>query len=410
MSKYLILFLLTGLLACNGKNGLEVPTTEVKLGTFTEEMTEEGVVQAVNSTAITCPRISYRYGALKIASIMEDGSQVNAGDTLLVFDPSEIKKAIITAEQQLEIAKAEYEKMKATQESEIEDLEADLEISGISQEISKINYENAVFESEITKKEIKLQLETAIISLERAAEQIENRKKIHHEELYQKKLSMNQLIKTLDEANNSLNLLFVVSPSNGIAIVKDNWMTGLKWQVGEQPYSGFPIIDLPDLDQMKIEVKINEVDVSKVKPGLQVVITPDAYSDTTYTGEITTVANLAQAKDRESKIKIFPVQIMVHGKNSKLLPGLTVSCRILVNEINDVLYLPVESVFDEQGNTYVYVKTNSGFKRQDVKIGNTNNDFAIVLEGLSEGDEVALADPFLNREENSDKDQALNNK
>jgi multidrug resistance efflux pump len=386
-----------------------VPTTEVKLGTFVQEMTEEGVVQAVNSTSITTPRISYRYGSLKIASIVEDGTQVEKGDTVLVFDPSEIKKAIITAEQQLEIAKAEYEKMKATQESEIEDLKADLEITSISREISEINYENAVFESEITKREIKLQLETANITLERAKEQIENKKKIHQEELFQKKLSMNQLIKTLNEAEGSLDMMFVVTPSNGIAIVKDNFMTGLKWQVGEQPYSGFSIIDLPDFDQMKTEVKINEVDVSKIKTGLKVVITPDAYSDTTYNGEIIRVANLAQAKDRESKVKVFPVQIMIEGKNSKLLPGLTVSCKILINEIEDVLYCPVESIFKDFANTYVYVKTNSGFERKEVKIGDSNTDFAVIIEGLEEGDEIALVDPFLNKEEKSGVDNAVNN-
>lgn len=121
MSKYLTVLLLVGLLACNGKESLEVPTTLVKLGTFTEELTEEGVVQSVNSIVMVSPRISYRYGSLKIASIVEDGSEVLKGDTVLVFDPSEVKRGIITAEQQLEIAKAEYEKLKATQESEIEE-------------------------------------------------------------------------------------------------------------------------------------------------------------------------------------------------------------------------------------------------------------------------------------------------
>ncbi len=66
---------------------------------------------------------------MKIAKIVEDGEEVEKGDTIMIFDPSEIKRAIIQAEQQLEIAKAEYEKLKSTQQSEIEDLEADLELA-----------------------------------------------------------------------------------------------------------------------------------------------------------------------------------------------------------------------------------------------------------------------------------------
>ncbi|MCK5821373.1 MAG: efflux RND transporter periplasmic adaptor subunit [Bacteroidales bacterium] len=401
MIKYISLLILVIIVACNTQNTIEVPVTKVKKGVFTEELTEEGVVQAVNSILVITPRISYRYGMLKLASIVEDGTEVEKGDTVLVFDPSEVKKAIINAEQQIEIAKAEYEKLKATQESEIEDLEADLEITGISQQISQINFDNAQFESEITKREINLQLQTANISLERAREQIDNKKKIHREELYQKKLAMNQLNTSLNDARKALDQLFVVSPSKGIVIVKDNWMSGQKWKVGEQPYPGMPIIDLPDLTKMMAEVKINEVDVSKVKLNLKVKIKSDVYSDTTYSGEITQVANLAQPKEYKSKIKVFPVRIMIDGNNKKLLPGLTVSCTILVNEIKNVLFIPIECVFEDLGNTYVYVQTKSGYRRQDVKTAAENSDFVVISEGLSEGVEIALADPYFNKQENT---------
>ena len=153
---------------------------------------------------------------------------------------------------------------------------------------------------------------------------------------------------------------------------------------------------------MLAEVKINEVDISKIVPGLKVIIKVDAYSDSTYTGEITTVANLAQNKDN-SKIKIFPVQIQIDGIHKSLLPGLTVSCKIKIREIKDVIFIPVEGVFKSQGIEYVCVKSGSGFKRKDVKIGAINTDFAIVSEGLAEKDEIALADPFLNKQEEQAK-------
>jgi len=78
-------------------------------------------------------------------------------------------------------------------------------------------------------------------------------------------------------------------------------------------------------------------------------IRPDAYSDSTYAGKIEAVANLAQNKDYKTKIKIFPVQIRITGQSKTLLPGLTVSCKIIVSEIDSVLYIPLESLFKEQG-------------------------------------------------------------
>ena len=399
MNIRILLLMYLGFAACQGKEVQDVQTTFVKRGTFNEELTEEGTVRAVNSVSITAPSISYRYGGLKITSIVRDGKEILKGDTVLTFDPSELKKAIITAQQQIEIANAEFDKLKATQQSEIEDLESDLEITTISQKISKINFEQAGYESEVTRKEINLKLETANIALARAHEQIENKKKIQKEEIFQKALNIKQLTATLNDANGCLNNLFVISPGPGIAILKENWMTNQKWQVGDQPWSGTTLIELPDMNQMMAELKINEVDIAKITPGLKVEIKPDAYSDTTFSGKVITIANLAQNKDSKTKIKIFPVQILIDNKSSSLLPGLTVSCKIKINEITGVLYVPIEAIFKDQGNEFVYVKTSSGYKRKDIKVGPVNTDFVVIKEGLTENEELALTDPFLNKEE-----------
>jgi HlyD family secretion protein len=409
MTRRVLFLLLIIQVSCRGKDAADVEVTPVKRGTFMEELTEQGSVQAVNSISIPAPVISYRYGSLKLARIVEDGAEVEKGDTIMVFDPSEIKRAIIQAEQQLEIAKAEYEKLKSSQKSEIEDLEADLELARISREISRINFETATYEPDATKKEIKLRLESATISLDRAQEQIENKKVIHKEDLLQKSLTINQLTSTLADANTSMNSLFVVSPANGIAIKEQNWSTQQKWGVGDQPYSGSKLIELPDLSQMRAEVKINEVDISKVLPGQRVEIRPDAFSDSAYTGKVELVANLAQNLDYRSKIKIFPVQIRIDGQSKTLLPGLTISCKILVSEIPGVLFIPLESLFNEQGIDYVYIKSGSGFKRRNIKTGAINTDYAIVTEGLEENDLIALSNPFLNKEEVLEKQPGGNN-
>ncbi len=408
MINRLLLIVLIIMASCSSEKSADVRITEVRRGTFLEELTEQGSVQAVNSISVTAPTISYRYGSLKLAKMVEDGAEVRKGDTIMVFDPSEIKRAIIQAEQQLEIAKAEYEKLKSTQQSEIEDLEADLELSRISQAIASINYETSTYEPEATKKEIKLRLESAGIALNRAMEQIENKKAIQKEDLIQKSLTINQLTATLMDANTSMNSLFVVSPANGIAIKEPNWSTQQKWAVGDQPYSGSKLIELPDLSDMRAEVKINEVDISKVMSGQRVEIRPDAYSDSAYTGKVEAIANLAQNLDYKTKIKIFPVQIAIEGQSKTLLPGLTVSCKIIVSEIPDVLFIPLEALFNEQGIDYVYVKSGAGFKRRDIKTGAINADYAVVEEGLAENDMIALSNPFLNKEEVIEKNTANN--
>ncbi len=394
MRKLIIPLLFLFIISCKSREKREVPTTQVRSGLFTEELIEEGTLRAVNSISINAPAISFRYGGLKITSMVEDGNEVSRGDTLIIFDLSEIEKAIVDNEQKLMIANAELEKMLASQQSAIDDLEADLEISRLSREISRINFEQSVHESEITRQEIALRLENADIALERAKERIENRKRINQEDLFQKKLSIQQLQNILDEAQLTAQSLFVTSPANGIAILEQNWMTQQKWAVGEQPWSGTKLIELPDLEEMMAEIRVNEVDVSKVLPGMEVLLIADAYSDKSYRGKISAIANLAQNKDNTSKIKVFPVDINIAGTSEELLPGLTVSCRIRIQEIPDVLFIPFEALFREQATEFVYVKSGSGFRRQDVRTGPANTDFIVVTEGLSGNEELAMADPF----------------
>ena len=383
MNRQIIILLFLILCSCKGNNSSVVQVTAVKKGTFTEEVIEQGTLSAVNSISVGAPTISFRFGSLKITKIVDEGTEVEQGDTVVIFDPSEIKRGIVQAEQQLEIARAEYEKLKSIQQSELDDLAADFELAMISQEIAKINFETSLYEPDATKKEIQLRLETATIALNRAKEQIENKKVIHREDLFQKSLSIRQLEKSLSEAITSMNRLFVVSPARGIIIKRNNWTSGQKWAVGDQPFSGSDIIDLPDLSEMRALVKINEVDVARVFQGQRVEIRPDAYSDSIYRGSVESVAYLAQNKDVRSKIKVFPTQIRISGQSGQLLPGLTVSCRIIVNELQDVLYVPIETLFRDETSEYVWLKAGSGFRRTDVKTGAVNTNYVVITEGLS---------------------------
>lgn len=394
-----ILLLAVGLASCGKKETQQVPLAAVQRGTFYLDLYEEGEVEATSSININAPMISWRYGNLKITELVKDGQEVKAGDTLIVFDPSEVHKGIVEAEGRVEINRAELERILAQQESDLEELRADYEVTRLSQEISKIQFESAAYESDIKKKEIGLTLEQADISLARAKEQIENRIKIQREEVKQKKLSIRQDEARLQEAYETLEKMCVTTPAPGIAILSHNWNSGNKFQIGDQCWPGFPLIQLPDLSQLKATVKINEVDISKISRGLQVEIKPDAFSDSIFTGEVISVANLAVNKDDRSKVKVFPVEILINETNENLLPGLTVSCRIIIDRIDDVLYVPLEAVRTEAGGSYVYRKTAGGYDRVEVVTGKSNADYVIIAEGLEEKDRVALGDPYAAEQE-----------
>lgn len=408
ISNIIIMLFLIILTQCNNKDQKTVQTAKVKKGTFHVEVVETGEIFAMQATNITAPAMSWRFGALKIVKIIEDGKDLKKGDTAMIFDPSEVQKAIFDANSELEIAKAELVKVQAEQEQKVEELEADLKTAGIQFEISGLTLDLSSNDAEIDKKKIKLDLEKAKISLQKSKEEIINQKKIQNEESNQAKLKIRQLENNLNEAKTTLNNLTVTSPANGIAILKRNWSTNNKWQVGDQTWSGSGMIDLPDMRQLKIIADISEIDISKIKLNQQVEIKLDAFSDSSFTGKVIMIATLAVSKDaKKQKVKVFPVEILVNGKSKMLMPGMTASARIIVNNVPNILFIPLDALFKKDGNEFVYLKKGSGYKIKNIKTGLTNNDFVEVKDGLKEGDILALSNPIKENEKKTVANQPV---
>ena len=398
--------ILSLLFACKKKEVEQIPVAKVVKGTFYVDLYEEGEIETVNSTNISAPFISWRYN-LKITNIIKDGQEVKKGDTLIVFDPSEVQKGIVDAEERVEISLAEMEKLRAQHQSDLEELNANYEITRLSLEISKIQFESATYESDIKKKEIQLNLDKADIALAKAKEQIDNRKKIQVEEIKQKNLSIEQDRSMLKDAYATLDKMNVTTPSPGIGIIAKNWNSGNKFQIGDQCWAGYPLIQLPDLSSLKATVKINEVDIAKITPGLAVQIRPDAFSDSVFTGVVSTVANLAVNKDNSSKIKVFPVEILINETNKNLLPGLTVSCRIIIDKIENVLFVPKDAVHLEGDKYYAFKKKGMNYEKTEVEVGVSNTDYTIITKGLGKDDEVALVDPFASEKSDKSDEQSV---
>mgnify|MGYP003295495001 CR=1 FL=1 len=190
-----------------------------------------------------------------------------------------------------------------------------------------------------------------------------------------------------------------------LAIINRNRSTDAKYQVGDACWGGSQLISLPNLSQMKVKININEVDISKVTKGLEALVSPDAYSDSVFHGRVTTIANLAVSKERGSSIKVFPVEVLLDEADENLLPGLTVSCRLIVDRIEDVDYVPLEGVFVEGDKSYVYRRSLSGYDKVEIETGATNNDCVIVTSGLRKGDHIALLDPTKVEEKKEEKSE-----
>lgn len=394
-SLILILSLTIIFTACGSDVNNNVETFTVSTDEFIISVTETGELEAVNSKMIYTPDVSWQIlSMLKITRIIEDGKQVETGEVLMEFDKTDVNKAIADATASLEISQAELRKADANHKSQLEELETNLEVAKLNQNISKLNLQMKQYTAEVERKNIELELEKANINLDRAQQEIDNKKGINREEINTLKLKVQQAQYKLDEAKRTLDMLTVKAPAPGIAIINKNWTTRQKWAINDQAWPGYPIIGLPDLSSMRANLEINEVDISKIKLGQRSIVRLDAFPDVEFHGKINDVATLARLKNRDSKVKIFDVVVLLDGSDEKLMPGMTVNCEIIIDKIPDVVYIPLDALFINEGQNFVYIKNGNGFEVRNVTVGEENDNFVIISEGLEDGDQIALRDPF----------------
>ena len=73
-----------------------------------------------------------------------------------------------------------------------------------------------------------------------------------------------------------------------------------------------------------------------------------------------------------------------------LKPGMTAEVRIHVKTIPDALLVPAQAVTEYEGKPVCYVKSGRSTERRAVEVGEANDQYIQILDGLTEGDEVAL--------------------
>ena len=86
-------------------------------------------------------------------------------------------------------------------------------------------------------------------------------------------------------------------------------------------------------------------------------------------------------------------EISMKEVEKELRAGITATVEVHIETIEDSLHVPVHAVFKD-GETFIcFVPTESGFGREEVTIGKSNEHYVVIETGLAEGDRVLLFDP-----------------
>lgn len=153
------------------------------------------------------------------------------------------------------------------------------------------------------------------------------------------------------------------------------------------------IINIPDLTQMKVDARIHESRIGLIKTGLPAIIRVDAFPGEVFRGIVESVASVPSSTNwmnRDLKEYETVVRIIEDAERvSRLRPGLTAEVEIVVEQRNNVLQVPIQSIVTVGPKRYTWV-AGAGVERREVLIGVSNDQFIELRDGLKDGERVVL--------------------
>ena len=259
-------------------------------------------------------------------------------------------------------------------------------------EEARLRKEQATYEAPSVIRQAEIDYEKSQRALEQAVENYQTQVK-------QGIAKMREVEAELTKSQNMVGMLAeagqqftIMAPENGMVIYKRDWR-GQKLTTGGTVNAWDPVVaELPDLSVMESITYVNEVDIQKINAGQKVKIGLDADPDKRLDGAVTRVANIGEQRPN-SDAKVFEVAIEVAQADTTLRPAMTTSNTIVVAEIPEALYIPLETIHTQDSLNFVFVRRGGGIIRQEVNLGLLNENEAIVEAGLDETDRLYLSLP-----------------
>jgi multidrug efflux pump subunit AcrA (membrane-fusion protein) len=398
--KYFVFSVLVSLLILSACHSRTIPilTYNLKHSVYIETIESEGTVQAVNNSIIVTPRV---WSALQVAHLAKEGVLVKKGDTICILDAPELMKTFEQYKTDLEKIEASKDSLKANQAMQLSMLEAQVETNKAQMEISMLDSAQLKFAPEVKQKLITLEMEKVKIEKMKLEKKLAAQKKITSSEISQIGSRIAMQKNQIQMFQSQINSLYIIAPSDGLVIHAEmptlygpgGSTIGGKIEEGSKVYSSMPLLQIPDISKMQISVEVLEADYKRINNDQKVEIKIPSISNFETTGKIIRKSLATKNKDEKSAIKSYEVIISVDSCDSRMNPGLSASCRIIINEVKDTLVVPSAAIFTKDSTKIVYVVKDHKFLPVPIETGISNSSESIVSKGLKGNEIIALMEP-----------------
>jgi RND family efflux transporter MFP subunit len=166
-------------------------------------------------------------------------------------------------------------------------------------------------------------------------------------------------------------------------------ISDIKVSPQENISAGRELFTLVDISQIKVQAKVLESEIGKMKVGYEASLRFSAYPGKTFKGHVEAVSPIINPEDRTCA-----VHIAVENPQEAIKPGMHAEVEIAADIYKDRLLVPQEAVLVRGGRKLVFVVEEGLAKWRYIEVGLENKDYAEVLDGIKEGEMVIVEGHF----------------
>ena len=159
-----------------------------------------------------------------------------------------------------------------------------------------------------------------------------------------------------------------------------------KVSVGDFVDVGKDIVNLEQIDPLKVDFRVAEVYVGAVKPGQQLDLGVDAYAGEKFTGKVYAIDPLIDESGRSVVLRAG-----LPNSDGRLRPGLFARISLVLNERDDAIQVPEQALVPQGQEQFVFKVADGKAVFTKVKVGIRRDGMAEILDGLGPGDVVVTA-------------------
>lgn len=388
-----------GAFAAVGRGSVpDLPTVEVTRGEFVDALEIRGDIKPLRSVVLAAPM---QAGELQIVKLAKGGTIVKAGDVVVEFDGSTLRRTMQEKQSELKQADAEIEQATAQTHITEEQNATELMRANYNIERAKLEVQKAETVPRIENEKAKLALADTEQKLRELEAKITSDNTSIEADLSNRRRKREKALFDLQRAERGLANLQLKAPVDGMVNVLPNYRAGgpfgggeVEFREGDRAWAGAAVVELPDLSSIHLQARLDETDRGRLTVGEEASIRIDAVPGRDFKARIDRISVLARA-DFSSwpPTRLFDLGLVLLDVDPRIRVGMAAVARIPTDRVADVVLVPTESVFQRDGRPVVYRLDGSQFEERHVELARRGREFAIVKSGVAPGDRVATRRP-----------------